>query len=307
MKRIALIGMILCMMLGSSGCNTNKVNENLTNNEVEQGTNDIEKKVEQDNTELKNDEQVQPTKEEEPTQTEIKEVCKKIEFNKKIAFDINLDGEKEVISINAPEVDDGDYSTISISINDRTTEIVEAESYGEAYLLQNEQGNIGLLFDVWWSNDFSKTYLCKIDKDMEIVGIEEIEGNMAANSVTTSTLTIENYINLFGSWYGTCEYEITSDLKLSAAEDFIIKNDDERYITSKKDLVVEVKEGETWTTKEIKENKIFYPLATDNTEYMYFLTEEKEVVRIKFTRVDYQVYVNDVAIEELFDGVEIAG
>jgi hypothetical protein len=307
MKRIALIGMILCMMLGSSGCNTNKVNENLKNNEVEQGTNDIEKQAEQDNTESKIDEQVQPTNEEEPTQTEIKDECIKIEFNKNIDFDVNLDGEKEVISINAPEVDDGDYSTISISINDTTTEIVEAESYGDAYLLQNEQGNIGLLFDVWWSNDFSKTYLCKIDKEMEIVGIEEIEGNMAANSVTTSTLTIENYINLFGSWYGTCEYEITSDLKLSAAEDFIIKNDDERYITSKKDLVVEVKEGETWTTKEIKENKIFYPLATDNTEYMYFLTEEKEVVRIKFTKVDYQVYVNDVAIEELFDGVEIAG
>lgn len=306
MKRIALIGMLLCMMLGSSGCNMNKVNENLKNNEVEQGNNDIEQQAERDNTELEIDEAL-PMNAEESTQTEIDNVCKKIEFNKTIDFDVNLDGEKEAISINALEVNDDDYRTISISINGTTTEIVEAESYGDAYLLQNEQGNIGLLFDVWWSNDFSKTYLCKIDRDMKMIGIEEIEGNMVENCVTTGTITIENYINLFGSWYGTCEYQITSDLKLSAAADFMIKNDDGRYITSKKDLVVEVKEGETWTTKELKENKKFYPITTDNTEYIYFVTEEEEEVRIKFTRVDYQVYVNDVVIEELFDGVEIAG
>ncbi|BCJ92686.1 hypothetical protein acsn021_02550 [Anaerocolumna cellulosilytica] len=294
------------MMFGCSGCNTNKVNENPKNNEVEQENNNIEKQAEQDNTEVKIDEAL-PSFEAESTQTVINDVCEKIEFNKTIDFDVNLDGEKEVISIDAPEVTDGDYRTISISINDTTTEIVEAESYGDAYLLQNEQGNIGLLFDVWWSNDVSKTYLCKIDRDRKIIGIEEIEGNMAENSVTTSTLTIENYINLFGSWYGTCEYEITSDLQLSIKENFKIKNEDERYITSIKELVLEVKEGETWTAKPLKENKKFYPIATDNVEYMYFITEEEEEVRIKFTRVDYQVYVNDVAIEELFAGIEIAG
>lgn len=277
MKRITLIGMILCMMLGSNGCALPMNESDLT--VMEEGY----------------------------KQTDIDDVCKKIEFNKKIDFDINLDGEKDVISINAPEGNDGDYRAISISINDTITEIVEAESYGDAYLLQKEQGKIGLLFNVWWSNDFSKTYLCQIDKDMDIINIDEIEGNIAANSVTTDTLTIENYINLFGSWYGTCKYEITSNLKLSAIEDFMIKNDDERYITLKKALVVEVKKGEAWTNKKLKENKKFYPIATDNTEYMYFVTQEEEMVRIKFTRVDYQVYVNDTAIEELFDGVEIVG
>lgn len=278
MKRIMLIGMVLCMALVFNGCVTKIVDENRNN---------ISK--------------------EERAQREIDVVCRKIEFNQQNNFDVNHDGVKEVISIISPEVNDGDYRTISISINDTTTEIIEAESYGDAYLLQNEQGNIGLLFDAWWSNDFSKTYIFQIDQNMEVIRIDEIEGNIVANSVTSSALTIENYINLFGSWYGTCKYEITSDLKLSAVEDFMIKNDDERYITSKEDLVVDVKEGEIWTNKKLNGNKRLYPIYTDNTEYIYFMTEEGGMVRIKFTRVDYQVYVNDIVIEELFDGVEVAG
>ena len=50
MKRIVLLGMILCMIIGSTGCNnTKKVNESSNSVEVEQDKDTTEQQVEQDN------------------------------------------------------------------------------------------------------------------------------------------------------------------------------------------------------------------------------------------------------------------
>lgn len=297
MKRIILVGMILCMILGSTGCKTNKEYEN-QNSFVK------ESETKQNNTTQK---QVSLVNIQEGSEEILKEkassetICKKIKFNKKNYIDVNQDGKLETILVNAKENDNDGYITISISVNDRSKEIIETESYGSAYLLQNEKGNIGILFEAWESNDFCKIYIYQIDKKMTVRIIDEIEGSIVKNTVTSTAFTIENYINLFGSWYGTCRYEIASNLQLKAVENFKIKNVENNFITLKKELIVKEKKGEKWYDLKCKKNKKFYPISTDNKKYMYFKTEDGKMIRIKFSREDYQVYINGTVIEDMFE------
>jgi hypothetical protein len=234
-------------------------------------------------------------------------LSKKIELNQPFDIDINHDGINEKVSLNAPVVNDGSLTTISITVNDKTKKIGEAEGTGYAYLLQNEQGSIGILFEAWFSNDCCDTYLCKIDKNRKVKKMNKIDGYIEVDSVTTDSVTLTSNLLLFGTWKATRNYEITDQLTLKPTEDFKISNDNKKFITLKKALKVEVEDKGTWVTKQLKRNEKLYPISTDGKEYMYFRTKKNQMIRIQFTLKDYQVYVNDTMVEELFDGVEIAG
>ncbi|HEX3077616.1 MAG TPA: hypothetical protein VHQ24_12200 [Lachnospiraceae bacterium] len=234
-------------------------------------------------------------------------LCKHIKRNQPFDIDINHDGTNEKVSLNAPVANDGSLTTISITVNDKTKKIGEAEGVGEAYLLQNKQGSIGILFEAWFSNDYCETYFCKIDKNRKVKKMNKIEGYIEKDSLTTGSVTLTSTLLLFGTWNATRNYEITDQLTLKPTEDFRIINDNKKYITLKKALKVEVKDKGTWVAKQLKGNEKLYPVSTDGKEYMYFRTKKNQMIRIQFTLKDYQVYVNDTMVEELFDGVEIAG
>ncbi|WP_310603459.1 hypothetical protein, partial [Anaerosporobacter sp.] len=277
MKKVLLLGITLCLLLGSTACNTKKVN-NTQNAIIEQNHTETN----QETQEMMQKEDQKDQKDQQQTTTNQKEDrCQKIDFNQKNEIDVNNDGILESIEIFVAE-ERACYITIAINIDGEVTDIVEAEGCENAFLIQNKDGLTGILFDAAWSNDYCKTYLCQINENKEII-TEEIKGHIAYDTVTARSFVLEDYLYLFGTWNATCEYEITSDLHLRAVADYQIKNDTERCITVKQNLLVSVQEDELWRDTEYKVGERFYPVATDCKEYMYFQTEEGEYIRIEFT------------------------
>ncbi|WP_310601872.1 hypothetical protein [Anaerosporobacter sp.] len=221
-----------------------------------------------------------------------KELCKKIELNQKNLIDLNNDGKFDEVDIYF----DGVYinNRLFISINGDITYITKAKTFEHLYLLKTENNKIGILFEAQYNNGLCKTYLYQIDDNRKVIIKEEIEGSIIPDTVTSSGVVIGKHMNLFGNWYGTCKYEITPNLQIKAIEDIQIENDAENYITLKRDLVCD---------RECKKNERLYPVATNGMDYMYFKTEEGELVCIEFANIEHQIYVEDVLIEELFDGL----
>jgi len=238
-------------------------------------------------------------------------------------FDVTGDGEADKIWYAAYASDYSSDGELNIYINDDNQYIMENWFFNaDATFLHTADGKNYIYVEFIQENDYRETYCYEITDEVYL--IDKVNGGARryydesytghADVITNpESFYLERITHHLSTGQGYKEYRVGAN-GLPKSDDKIFKfgkNMTEFTMLTSLEAKVydEKKDKVTNDTKKLKKGETVFYYGTDNEKLGYLMTEDGEVLQVETTHDEdnFLYKIDEISIEEIFDGVFYAG
>lgn len=228
-----------------------------------------------------------------------------IEANMPLSMDITGGGSLDTLEVVMADEDDSGW--VSVFLNDNRIDMENFGYYVRGSVLRQEGGACYLLLTTDMASYDFNTCLYRLDSGAPVL-CDEIFSGLVRGSVTPDGFTMSRQVEALGTYEGQKRYSIDENEKFHAEEElYTFQNGEDspyrRGPRTKAELTVQI-DGADET---LPAGVTLYPSAGDNEGIVYFLLEDGREGSLNYTRRNYEIYIDGVSENDLFEELPYAG
>ncbi len=232
-----------------------------------------------------------------PTQAQDLLTADKIE----LSADVNNDGVNETITITNYTSEEVEEETVLLSVVDISGSYKKDVDMGiceSAFITTTEQGETCIFINVLFVDYNAAVF--------SFDGIKPVFRKSVSGLVTDCSgtkITIEDDMDVFGSWYYTRDFLLSDDFTLKPVSDVRITMDGKEPLHTIRKFPVEMLKNGVYVKKTLDKDTYIYPVSTDGESHLIFRLEDGSEGRLTYTFEDYEFYIDGIHEEECFDNI----
>ena len=232
-----------------------------------------------------------------------------LQLDEKTNFDVDGDGNNDMIGVIAQGNEIGVPSTIlQIAYANGKSALQEMDGvFLSGFLFVRANGEIGAFLSCDYASDDYVTY--SFTMDHAITPATHIYGVLANLNPNESTAQIEGYVDVLGTWGATRECEIGSDFTITPKPDalWMVTMQDDRTIVTKRDLPVDVLRDGNYETVTLPSGTSMTLTATDLSSVAHIALADGTSAKIDIEVREGFTYINGIEDSEWFEDLFYAG